>query len=208
MPEPCPPVDVLRRVNCRSFAAGLGATLPGAAFVTTSDVAEAMLAAPPPVGAAWRVKHAFGMAGRNQRVIAPASTDRVDRTFVAAGLRRDGVQIEPNVVVVEEYGRHAALSEGGSLRVGALVRQWCDARGAWVATERVSDPASAPLDVARRLGSEIERVGAALHAAGYFGPFGIDAYTYRDAKNALALQPRSEINARYSMGFAIGFGPA
>ena len=49
---------------------------------------------------------------------------------------------------------------------------------------------------------EAERVAAALSAAGYFGPFGVDAYTYRERGGAIALQPRSEINARYTMGFA------
>jgi hypothetical protein len=39
----------------------------------------------------------------------------------------------------------------------------------------------------------------------YFGPFGVDAYTYRARDGRLGLQPRSEINARYSMGFAAGF---
>jgi hypothetical protein len=48
---------------------------------------------------------------------------------------------------------------------------------------------------------EVERVATALHAAAYFGPFGIDAYEYRVGVE-LRLNPRSEINARYSMGFA------
>ena len=51
----------------------------------------------------------------------------------------------------------------------------------------------------------LARVAVALAGSGYFGPFGIDAFTYRNADGTVALQPRSEINARYSMGFAIGF---
>jgi hypothetical protein len=49
-----------------------------------------------------------------------------------------------------------------------------------------------------------ERVAGLLHEAGYFGPYGIDAYRYRlaDAHGFCAL---GEINARYTMGFAIGF---
>ena len=53
---------------------------------------------------------------------------------------------------------------------------------------------------------ERERVASALRQAGYFGPFGIDGYTYRGPGGAVCLQPRSEINARYSMGFAVGMG--
>ena len=57
------------------------------------------------------------------------------------------------------------------------------------------------------LTTELARVAGALCAAGYFGPFGLDAYTYRGGDGIVCLQPRSEINARYSMGFALGFGP-
>ena len=46
---------------------------------------------------------------------------------------------------------------------------------------------------------------AALREAGYFGPFGIDAFRWLDVNGARRWNPRGEINARYSMGFSIGF---
>ena len=202
-PEPHPPVEVLRRVNSRAFASDLGATLPGAAFVTELARATAMLATGPDVGDAWRVKYAFGMAGRDQLVVRPGPAGERDLAFVRTGLRRGGVQIEPDVPIVDEYGMHGLVARGGALRTGALVRQRCDARGAWLSTERVDRGVAA--DLARRLVDEMDRVGSALFEAGYFGPFGLDAYTYRGRSGELRLQPRSEINARYSMGFAIGF---
>ena len=54
---------------------------------------------------------------------------------------------------------------------------------------------------------ETERAGRALHEAGYFGPCGVDAFTY-ERGGAVVRRARSEINARYSMGFAVGFGGA
>jgi hypothetical protein len=42
-------------------------------------------------------------------------------------------------------------------------------------------------------------VAEVLRDAGYFGPFGIDAYRWRDGATQY-FNPRSEINARYSMG--------
>jgi len=51
-------------------------------------------------------------------------------------------------------------------------------------------------------------VGEALVRIGYFGPFGVDAYLYRrsteDAEDP-RWNLRSEINARYSMGWALGW---
>jgi hypothetical protein len=74
-----------------------------------------------------------------------------------------------------------------------------------VSTEPLDAPTAAEQGVVARLAEEAARVAAALASAGYFGPFGIDAYTYRAHGGALELQVRSEINARYSMGFAVGF---
>jgi hypothetical protein len=64
-------------------------------------------------------------------------------------------------------------------------------------TARVDEPA-----IAGRMIEEANLVARALHDAGYFGPFGVDAFTYSGG----LFQPRSEINARYSMGFSVGFG--
>ena len=205
-PEAHPSVDVLRRVNSRAFASSLGPTMPGAAFVTALDAARTVLVAKPPVGAAWRVKHAFGMTGRNQRVIRPTSVSEPDLAFVRAGLSRGGVQIEPHVAIDQEYAIHGVIAADGSFRIGALVRQRCDARGAWISTESVASMRETPGDIPDRMREEAHRVAHALSGAGFFGPFGIDAYSYRGPGGETRLQPRSDINARYSMGFAVGFG--
>ncbi|MDB4938406.1 MAG: hypothetical protein JWP87_5378 [Labilithrix sp.] len=206
LPEPHPSVDVLRRVNSRAFAASLGETLPAAAFVTELDAARAKLAGAPPLGDGWRIKRNFGMTGRGQRVVrAATSVSDADLAFVRAGLAEGGVQIEPNVAIVAEYAVHGMLDERGSLALGRLVRQQCDARGAWVSTVAVASPTPGELAISDALAAEAERASAALTREGYFGPFGVDAYTYRGEGDRVALQVRSEINARYSMGFAAGF---
>jgi hypothetical protein len=205
-PEPHPGVEVLRRVNSRAFASSLGVAMPGAVFATELEVARAVLHAEPPVGKGWRVKHAFGMAGRNQRVVVPTAIDHAALRFLKAGLAGGGLQIEPNVAIEAEYAVHGFVGVDGAVVRGALVRQRCDARGAWLATEPIAPGREALGDIGDRMAEEAGRVAAALAGAGYFGPFGVDGYTYRDRAGALRLQPRSEINARYTMGFATGFG--
>jgi hypothetical protein len=49
-------------------------------------------------------------------------------------------------------------------------------------------------------------VAEALIRAGYFGPFGIDGYRWKDEHGTLRFNPRTDINARYSMGWAVGMG--
>jgi hypothetical protein len=144
------------------------------------------------------------MTGRGQRVVFPPNVTEQDLAFVRAGLTEGGVQIEPNVNIVTEFAIHGWLTPSGTLTLGPVVRQRCDVRGAWVSSERLP-PEQAPADLA----TEAARVATALSAARYFGPFGVDAYTYRvrgvgratDGESSTALQPRSEINARFTMGF-------
>lgn len=208
-PEPHPDADALRRVNSRAFVAALGPMLPGAAFVEDAEALRAMLAEAPPaaiaVAGAWRIKRAFGMTGRGQRVVAARAATEADLAFARAGLDEGGVQIEPNVAVEKEYAMHGMLGADGSFRLGALVEQRCDARGAWLSTEVIAAPTAFEVEMAAQLVEQGERVARALSAARYFGPFGIDAYAYRDGDGVIRIQPLSEINARYSMGYAIGF---
>lgn len=201
-PEPHPSFEVLRAVNGRAFSAGLGQTLPGASFLTRVDDALAVLAGPPPVGRQWRAKRAFGMAGRGQRPIAAGAASEADVAFLRASIEREGgLQIEPEVEIVRELAVHGLVAEDGRLRLGRLVLQECDAAGQWLASRAAGEESPA-------LQAEAERVGRALHGAGYFGPFGIDAFEYRSGEGEVRLNLRSEINARYSMGFpASGLGP-
>jgi hypothetical protein len=201
-----PPPVVLVRVNGRAFAHELGPGLPGAAFVTTEAEAEAKLATPPSPGVAsrWRIKRAYGMAGRGQRVVTPGKLAEVDRALVRGGVAEGGVLIEPDVEVVQELGLHGLLAPDGTLALGALVVQMCDTRGQWLRTARATedDPAHAQGHILR---AEASRVARALAEAGYAGPFGIDAFVWRDRRGETRLQPLSEINARYSMGWPTGF---
>jgi hypothetical protein len=209
-PEPHPRVEVLRRVNSRAFAASLGDArdtrdaLAGAAFVVDLARARSMLAERPPVGDAWRVKYAFGMAGRNQRVMRAVPPDDADFAFVRSGVERGGVQVEPNVVLEEEYGIHGFVNREKETRLGSVVKQRCDARGAWVATERLEAGMAVVAGVEERMAEEGRRVGDALREAGYWGPFGVDGFAYRGERGEIRLRARSEINARYSMGFGVG----
>ncbi len=192
--ESHPSLAVLRAVNGRAFCASLGQTLPGARFCTTRDAIAEVLASSPPVGRGWRAKRAFGMAGRGQRPLDSPTPG--DEAYFASALAEGGVQLEPNVALVRELGQHGLLAVDGRLALGVPVAQSCDALGQWLASAASPDE-----EHVFALAEEARRVAKALHAAGYFGPFGVDAFVYEDG----ALNPRSEINARYSMGFGAGF---
>jgi hypothetical protein len=134
--------------------------------------------------------------------MTPGPLSEADLSFLRAAISEGGVELEPNVAIVRELGLHGWIAREGPVRFGRIVQQTCDARGQWLDTSVASD---VDADVERALGHEGDRVAEALRGKGYFGPFGIDAFLYRGPDSAAHLQPRSEINARYSMGFSIGF---
>lgn len=203
-PERHPPAEVLRRVNARCFAMSLGPTLPGAGFLTDLDALRAWLSRAPPVGEDWRCKRRFGMAGRGHRRIGPNIRDDDDAYLRASLVAHGGIAVEPNVAIVEEFAIHGRLDEAGGSTIGPVVRQVVEG-GVWRATLPAPD---APSALRAEIEREAESVARALHAAGYFGPFNVDAFTYRGHDGRIVLQPRSEINARYSMGFARAFPAA
>jgi hypothetical protein len=199
-PVVAPDMTVLRRVNHRRFNAELGQTLPGARFVTTIEELAAVIAGESPSGQ-WLLKRPFGFAGRGRRRVAHGLLDPSAATWVDASLRAgDGLQVEPWVERTADYALHGFLSQSGVLTVGEATRQTCDDAGAWQGTALAAD--LEPRE-AESLLAATRRAAEALRGAGYFGPFGVDAYRWR-AGVTIQFNSRGEINARYSMGWATG----
>jgi hypothetical protein len=196
---PSPSVDVLRRVNHRRFAIELGGGAPGARFVSDETALGEVLAG---ACGAWLFKRAYGFAGRGQRrIIGAPSAD--DRRWLADSLRLGGFVAEPWLELVCEVGVHGLIDASGRFVLGRICVQETNEYRAWVST-RLARPDDLSPAQASQLLSRAESVAAALVAAGYFGPFGLDGYLFRTPSGTIELNPLSELNARYSMGYAIG----
>ena len=201
-PVAAPDFAVLRRVNHRRFNAELGQTLPGARFVETREELAAVICEPSPSGH-WLLKRPFGFAGRGRRRVARGHLDPQVATWIEASLRRgEGLQVEPWVERVGDYGLHGFLSQEGVLTLGQPTVQACDEQGAWQGTT-IATAGELESSEWTWLHDAARRAANALTLAGYFGPFGIDAYRWRDGATT-QFNARSEINARYSMGWAVG----
>ena len=205
---PAPQFDVLRRVNGRQFAAQLAQPLDGACYITSVedlDVHMATLSSEAlHTATTWVVKSAFGFAGRGQKRLRFPIRDAATRRWLAATLAaHGGAQVEPWVDRLGDFGSHGWIEPGGAIRLGAPTTQTCDARGVWLESRLAT---AADLDEAEyaELTAMAGRVAKALHLADYFGPFGVDAYRWRDANGGVRFNPCSEINARYSMGWRAG----
>jgi hypothetical protein len=205
LPVAAPHVDILRTVNSRPFAALVREPLQRGSFekyvVATLDEVLARLSLPAPDG--WLVRRTFGAAGRGRRRIAAGMPSPAERFWIEASLRLGSLVIEPWVLVTREYTRSAWVQGSGEVTISPPCFQRTTAHGTWIDTARAGTG-----DVSRQDDAQLEAAvaaaGAALARAGYFGPFGIDAYRHRalDRGAGTVLNPLSEINARFTMDWA------
>jgi len=201
-----PSYEVLRAVNDRRFSLSLGQTLPGQREVTGVAELREALAAPSPSGGNWLLRRPHGFAGRGRRRVREAEVLGAALPWIEASLRHFGaLVVEPWVERVADFGMHGYLSRDGMVWLGEPTFQETAPDGTWISTRpaRAGELGREETDL---LAASASQAGAALSAAGYFGPFGVDAFRWRDERGALQFNPRCEINARYSMGWGIGMG--
>jgi len=185
-----PTFDVLRQVNGRAFSHGLLA-LEGERRLEDPASARALLA-----GGSWIVHREHTFAGRGHRFIEGPPSE-AELAWVDKGLTLGPLFAAPRLPIALEVGLHGRLSESGVERGIVTVQQVEGTQ--WRRSVRAPDALSA--SETRALDEAFERVAAALRAAGYWGPFGIDAFRHGDG-----FHPLSELNARYSMGYVVGMG--
>ncbi|MBK8406924.1 MAG: hypothetical protein IPL19_02945 [Sandaracinaceae bacterium] len=197
-----PGLATLREVNASRFTYDvLGPRLPDAQVLSSLDAAETWLAARSPSEPVW-LKRAFGAAGRGKLRAHGGALAPHTRAFLSPAELSLGVVLEPHVDITIEVSQHALLAPSGSLVVGAPCVQQVD-RGRFVSV-RPALPRELDPREAESLGATVHRLAAALHRAGYFGPLGVDAYRYVDAHGLTRWNPCGELNARYTMGYAVG----
>jgi hypothetical protein len=198
-PEPHPPASVLRRVNHRRFAFELGGGLFDQHYVEAREPLDALLRnAEHP----WLLKRPLAFAGRGQLRVY-GSVDPKQSSWIDASLRSDGLIVEPLVEPALELSLHGFIWRDGRQELGHICAQDVSVRGVFRGIRRAErqELSGGEFDA---LFMQATRVAAALHGAGYFGPFGIDAYRYRRGQSE-GFCALGEINARYTMGFVTGF---
>lgn len=195
-----PSHEVLREVARREF--GYLPELPDALVSSDADAVLEHLHTHAERHDAVRLKRSFGMSGRGHRVVRGRPT-AADEAFVRASAP-DSLIVEPELRIRRELALHGHLSVDGSFVTGEVCVQTCDQRGAFVGIRRLASD-EAPHELREALSASLAEAAAKLAEAGYFGPFGIDAFEY-ETEHGMRLRTRSEIHARYSMGWATGMG--
>ncbi|HYQ26365.1 MAG TPA: hypothetical protein VER04_04075 [Polyangiaceae bacterium] len=198
-PEPYPEASVLRQVNHRLFAHQAGGGLPQQRYFTERPPLEELLRR---AERPWLLKRPLAFAGRGQmRFYGPISEKQW--SWLDVSLAQDGLIVEPLVTPTLEVSLHGFVWQSGGYELGRTCVQQVSERGVY---RGVRLALAQELDSAETesLFEHAAGVARRLHGAGYFGPFGIDAYRYQVGES-VGFCALSEINARYTMGFAIGF---
>jgi hypothetical protein len=197
------PWETLRAVNHRAFSAAIAQPLPDAFFSTQEEEILQRLNTQP----TWLLKRPLSYRG-NGRLRVTNPEDPRAHSWIRTSLRDgDGLQVEPEVVRTEDFGQHGYLSPTHVLTWGTLTRQRLDSFGQWLGTERCPPNTLTPHEQYLH-NAMCERVAQALMSRGYHGPFGIDTFRWTDTLGTSHYNPLCEINARYSMGWAVGMGSA
>jgi hypothetical protein len=197
---PATPAPLLRALTRRAFAARLGQTLPGAAYVESMSALEAQVARPSFTGQ-WLLKRDFSFAARERRRVREGRLDSSTAGFARRSFARgQGLQVEPYVERSADFALHGYVTAQGTLLLGDPMQQHCDERGVWQASGALSAGALGEREHEALVRCAAE-AGRALQQAGYVGAFGVDAFHYKGEQGEPAFQPRSEVNVRFSMGY-------
>ncbi len=200
---------VLKTVNHRRFNVEMGQSLPYSAFFSDGRALEEHLHRvnidTVSFTNTWVLKRPLSYAGRGRRKVS-ATLSPEDRAWISASLRGgDGLSVEPWVEREADFALHGYVGTDGQCTLGQPTAQVVTEQGAWYTTSLAPSGALSEKEVSL-LQSEGKRTAEALRRAGYFGPFGIDAFRWKSPDGRVHFQPRIEVNARYSMGWAIGMG--
>lgn len=196
-----PSLAVLRRVNDKRFPSEAcpHLALRGRRVIAAAEELDGLTLP-------LRLKRPFGFAGKGQRTIEVRGRSD-DRRWVDESLRQASLVAEPHLASLVQVSCHGiagkcapgaegAYADAGDVLVGRPVALATDTYGAPVSVVR----ATLDSEVERSLLSATREVARRLEAEGYFGPFGCD-YALVDAAPYLL-----DLNARFTLGFSVGFG--
>ncbi len=189
-----------------ALAQRLGAALPGAVPATTVAEVEAAIAAPALRAAsasdAWIAKAAISAAGRD-RVRRRGPLDDATRARLARLAARGGLVVEPWVERLVDVGQPGLVEDRGVTLLPAH-RLLTDPGGGFLGIAIVAPDAPRRLGLTADEHAQVKAVGAAvgdaLAAAGYRGPFTVDAFAWRDPQGARQFHPLCEVNPRLTFG--------
>lgn len=204
-PASHPPLEVVKRVNGRRFAAKLERELFGGEGILgifeEADGIEACIASRPP-HEEWLLKSEHGNAGLGNRRLRSSTLSRPDREVIRRLLAEDAC------VMVEKWRRRVLdiasvfeLDSDGRVKDLYAYEVINTTDGAYIGS--IFDQASATLDPWIPGVTDVAlRVAGRLAREGYFGPVCLDHFVWAEGKDQ-RLRPLADLNARLQVSAPI-----
>jgi hypothetical protein len=219
------PPDAVRRVHDKAFAleaarsedllpAELAATIavlePETLRAGNAGVAviqRALDGWPDWARARFTLKPRFGSSGRGRVAgIDGRADDPVLRRALPRLADRGGALLEPWLDRCEDLSASLWLGEGGELRLVGTSAQRLAPSGLYRGQRGTVDSkgrVTSGSDHDEALREAAVAVAGRAARAGYFGPCGLDAFSYRAPTGAIAFRPVVEWNARFTLGIVV-----
>lgn len=204
-----PDPEAAWRCNDRRFCVpvqeALGCRLPGAVLVDSLEALRAHLTAlDPRPDQNWVLKAPFSASGRLRVRRRGYGLDHGIEARIVRLLARFGTLcFEPWMERVLDIGCLGLVADADTCHVFRPHRLETDHAGVFRGIAITDDASWLAPEHHQAVVHAATEAGRALGRAGYRGPFGIDAFVYRQGgvHGVQALQPMCEINARLSFGF-------
>lgn len=159
---------------------------------------------PPPSSQGWTLKPRIGTAGRGRVAIPSADFDEGELSRAFGRLAdRGGALLEPWVDRVADYSTQLLIQPDGSLMLLATLEQVSSGAGLVRGHRGLVDSRGRVSSGSRwdeKLREGAMEMATAASRAGYRGPCGVDAFTFRDTEGEIRLRPMVEFNARFTVG--------
>ena len=200
-----PASDVVAYVNGRNFHDLIDGVRPdvtgaalepfGAFCQTPNEWRDAVSTAFQHTATRIVTKALISNAGRNRLFSESAQCNSQQEGWLNQQFSSGGCYVEPWHDIQNEYSMHFDVNVSGDITFVGCTEQVVDNFGrplGNIVSPHITDKLHRRLSGAKVICRE-------LHNLGYFGPVGIDGYTFQQ-NDELWLRPCSDINARYSMG--------
>jgi hypothetical protein len=201
-PDTCPPLEVVRKVNGRAFAAAVakrcGLGVPGSRFCRSVQEVDAVLSGSDAVFPLV-IKPAFGGSGYGFRTLHSIDQWTAERPRTERLCSSGGVVVEPWLVRKYDMSTSTVIGRDGAIGPVAFQRQWVNGFGAYYGSY-CDDGDPVVCRWKERLEAATRSAAAEVAKEGYFGPAGFDSFIYERRNKSEHLAAVIEINARYTMG--------
>jgi hypothetical protein len=180
------------KLKCFDLQARQDILLPKAQLIQSLDEFEAL-----DRPEKWILKPRFGVAGRG-RILGQNSVNIETLMRIKAALKQhEKLVFEPWVNRIQDFGVTGFVDKQGVYAVQVHQLQ-VDNNGGFKGI--ITHPTEIDATTHATLQAQFAIAGNHLIQLGYRGPFGIDAFSYRDQNGEKQLHPLNEINARLTFG--------